>query len=152
MSGSSRPRDSRNPLRKVFDGAEKAVATRTEPLAQSGGFAKTLGLYVAANRKVIGTLGSAATGLLHLVRIPTTRDVGKLHQHLATVDSHLAELIHELDQHALKAQGAAGSETAGSSKAEIGKASANQGATSKAGTNRAGTSKRTAGSGDEAGT
>jgi len=99
MGEDRQPRkDSRSVLRKVFDTAERAVATRAEPLAQSGKFASALGTYVSVNRKVTGLLGKATGGVLHLVNIPTTRDVSKLHQHLSTVDSHLAELLREMDR------------------------------------------------------
>ena len=93
-------KDSRSVLRKAFDTAEHAVATRAEPLAQSGRFASALSTYVSVNRKVTGLLGKAAGGVLHLVNIPTTRDVSKLHQHLSTVDSHLADLLREMDRNA----------------------------------------------------
>jgi len=91
-------KDSRSVLRKVFDTAEQAVAARAEPLAQSGRFASALSRYVSVNRKVTGVLGKATGGVLHLVNIPTTRDVSKLHQHLSTVDSHLADLLREMDR------------------------------------------------------
>jgi hypothetical protein len=101
MPESKQPRkDSRSVLRKVFDSAEQAVATRAEPLTQSGRFASALGTYVSINRKVTGVLGKATGGVLHLVNIPTTRDVSKLHQHLSTVDSHLADLLREMDRNA----------------------------------------------------
>jgi len=99
MSEVRQPRkDTRSVLRKVFDTAEQAVATRAEPLAQSGRFASALSTYVSVNRKLTGVLGKATGGVLHLVNIPTTRDVRKLHQHLSTVDSHLAELLREIDR------------------------------------------------------
>jgi len=99
MSEVRQPRkDTRSVLRKVFDTAEQAVATRAEPLAQSGKFASALSRYVSVNRKLTGVLGKATGGVLHLVNIPTTRDVSKLHQHLSTVDSHLAELLREIDR------------------------------------------------------
>jgi hypothetical protein len=99
MPESRQPRkDSRSLLRKVFDSAEQAVATRAEPLTQSGRFASALSTYVSVNRKVTGVLGKATGGVLHLVNIPTTRDVSRLHQHLSTVDSHLADLLREIDR------------------------------------------------------
>ena len=91
-------KDSRSVLRKAFDRAERAVATRVEPVAQSGRFASALSVYVSVNRKLTGVLGKATGGVLHLVKIPTTVDVSKLHQHLSSVDSHIAELILEMER------------------------------------------------------
>jgi len=90
-------RDSRSRVRKVYDAAERVVASRAEPVAQSGGFATALSIYVAANRRVGRVLRTATGGILHLVSIPTSSDVGKIHQHLSSVDKHIAELIRELD-------------------------------------------------------
>lgn len=73
------------------------MASRAEPITQSGRFANGLGIYVAVNRRVGRLLGRATGGLLHLVNIPTATDIGKLHQHLASVDVHIAELIGDLD-------------------------------------------------------
>jgi hypothetical protein len=92
-SGSPGP----SPIRRLYDTAERGLAGRVEPMAQTGGFAKVLSIYVGVNRRVVRSVGAATGGLLHLVRIPTTSDVGKLHQHLATVDSHIAQLIRELE-------------------------------------------------------
>jgi hypothetical protein len=97
-----RKKDSRSPLRKAFDTVERAVANRAEPMAQSGGFASALGAYVSVNRGVRGVLGKATGGLLHLVKIPTTGDIGKLHQHLSSVDTHISELIRATERAALE--------------------------------------------------
>jgi len=92
------PKDTRSTLRKVFDLAERAVAARAEPLAQSGGFATALSKYVAINRSVGRTLSKATSGVLHLVNIPTTTDVARLHEHLNAVDSQLSRLTRELEK------------------------------------------------------
>ena len=97
MSQQGPKKDSRSPVRKVYDAAERAVASRAEPVAQSSGFATALSIYVAANRRVGRVLRTATSGILHLVSIPTSSDVGKIHQHLSSVDKHIAELIRELD-------------------------------------------------------
>jgi hypothetical protein len=86
----------RSPVRKVFDVGERAVANRAEPLARTGGFASVLGKYMSVNRRVGGILGKATGGVLHLVNIPTASDVKKLHVHLASVDTHIAEMIGDL--------------------------------------------------------
>jgi hypothetical protein len=99
MAENPQPRkDTRSLLRKAFDTVEGAVANKAEPIAQSGGFARVLGVYVSVNRGVRGVAGKATGGLLHLVNIPTTGDVGKLHQHLASVDSHLAALMQDRER------------------------------------------------------
>jgi hypothetical protein len=99
MAEKSQPRkDTRSVLRKAFDTVEGAVANRAEPIAQSGGFARVLGVYVSVNKGVRGVAGKATGGLLHLVNIPTTGDIGKLHQHLASVDSHLAALMRDRER------------------------------------------------------
>jgi len=92
------PKDARSTLRKVFDLAERAVAARAEPLAQSGGFATALSKYVAINRSVGRTLSKATSGVLHLVNIPTTTDVARIHEHLNAVDSQLSRLTRELEK------------------------------------------------------
>lgn len=89
--------DPRSTLRKAFDTVERAVASRAEPLAQTGGFAQALGVYVSLNRGVRSVVGKATDGVLHLVHIPTTSDVSRLHQHLASVDGHLADLLNDRD-------------------------------------------------------
>jgi hypothetical protein len=109
-------KDSRSTLRKAFDTVERAVANRAEPMAQSGGFAKVLGVYVSVNKGTRGVLSKATGGVLHFVRIPTTGDVGKLHQHLASVDSHIAELIRDRERERLTlgpGEGSPGKETSG---------------------------------------
>jgi len=97
MSEQKPTKDGRSPVRKVYDAAERVVATRAEPVAQSGGFATALSVYVAVNRRVGRVLGRAAGGILHLVSIPTSSDIGKIHHHLSSVDRHIADLIRELD-------------------------------------------------------
>ena len=91
------PNDPRSPLRKVFTVAERAVAIRVEPLVQSGGFATAMSRYVAINRRVGRTLSKVTGGVLHLVNIPTTTDVARLHEHLNAVDRQLSLLTRELD-------------------------------------------------------
>ena len=86
-----------SPLRKVFTVAERAVAVRVEPLVQSGGFATAMSRYVAINRRVGRTLGKVTGGVLHLVNIPTTTDVARLHEHLNAVDQQLSQLTRELE-------------------------------------------------------
>ena len=86
-----------SPLRKVFNVAERAVATRVEPLVQSGGFATAMSRYVAINRRVGRTLSQLTGGVLHLVNIPTTTDVARLHEHLNAVDKQLSELTRGLE-------------------------------------------------------
>ena len=101
MADKSEPKkDSRSLPRKAFDKVERAVANKAEPLAQSGPFAGVLGVYVSVNRGVRGVLGKATGGLLHLVTIPTTGDIRKLHQHLSSVDNHIAELIRQKEREA----------------------------------------------------
>jgi len=92
------PKDQSSPLRKVFNVAERAVATRVEPLVQSGGFATVMSRYVALNRRVGQTLGKVTGGVLHLVHIPTTTDVARLHEHLNVVDQQLSQLTRELEK------------------------------------------------------
>jgi len=87
-----------SPLRKVFNVAERAVAVRVEPLVQSGGFATAMSRYVAINRRVGRTLGRVTGGVLHLVNIPTTTDVARLHEHLNAVDQQLSQLTRELEK------------------------------------------------------
>jgi len=91
------PKYPTSPLRKVFNVAEQAVATRVEPLVQSGGFATAMSRYVAINRRVGRTLSRVAGGVLHLVSIPTTTDVTRLHEHLNAVDRQLGLLTRELE-------------------------------------------------------
>jgi hypothetical protein len=97
MSEQGPKQDSRSRVRKVYDAAERVVASRAEPVAQSSGFATALSIYVAANRRVGRVLRRTTGGILHLVSIPSSSDVGKIHQHLSSVDRHIAELIRELD-------------------------------------------------------
>jgi hypothetical protein len=97
MSQQGPKKDSRSPVRKVYDAAERAVASRAEPVAQSGGFATALSIYVAANRRVGRVLRKATGGILHVVSIPTSSDVSRIHQHLSSVDRHIADLIRELE-------------------------------------------------------
>ena len=91
------PRNPISPLRKVFNVAERAVAARVEPLVQSGEFATAMSRYVAINRRVGRTLSRVTGGVLHLVNIPTTTDVARLHEHLNAVDSQLSLLTRELE-------------------------------------------------------
>ena len=98
------PKDQSSPLRKVFNVAERAVATRVEPLVQSGGFATVMSRYVALNRRVGQTLGKVTGGVLHLVHIPTTTDVARLHEHLNVVDQQLSQLTRELEKGTVSAQ------------------------------------------------
>ena len=91
------PKNVVSPLRKVFTVAEQAVAARVEPLVQSGGFATVMSHYVSLNRRVGRTLGKVTGGVLHLVNIPTTSDVARLHEHLNAVDSQLSLLTRELE-------------------------------------------------------
>jgi len=91
------PKPPTSPLRKVFNVAERAVATRVEPLIQTGGFATAMSRYVAINRQVGRTLSKVTGGVLHLVSIPTTTDVARLHEHLNAVDKQLSQLTRELE-------------------------------------------------------
>ena len=92
------PNDPRSPLRKVFTVAERAVAVRVEPLVQGGGFANAMSRYVAINRRVGRTLSNVTGGVLHLVNIPTTTDVARLHEHLNAVDQQLSQLTREIEK------------------------------------------------------
>ena len=92
------PNDPRSPLRKAFNVAERAVAVRVEPLVQTGGFATAMSRYVAINRRVGRTLSKVTGGVLHLVSIPTTTDVARLHEHLNAVDQQLSQLTRELEK------------------------------------------------------
>ena len=91
------PNNPISPLRKVFSVAERAVAARVEPLVQSGEFATAMSRYVAINRRVGRTLSNVTGGVLHLVNIPTTTDVARLHEHLNAVDRQLSILTRELE-------------------------------------------------------
>jgi len=91
------PKNPISPLRKVFTVAERAVAARVEPLVQSGEFATAMSKYVAINRRVGRTLSNVTGGVLHLVNIPTTTDVARLHEHLNAVDRQLSILTRELE-------------------------------------------------------
>jgi len=91
------PKNPISPLRKVFSVAERAVAARVEPLVQSGEFATAMSRYVAINRRVGRTLSNVTGGVLHLVNIPTTTDVARLHEHLNAVDRQLSILTRELE-------------------------------------------------------
>ena len=98
------PKDQSSPLHKVFTVAERAVATRVEPLVQSGGFASVMSRYVALNRRVGQTLSKVTGGVLHLVNIPTTTDVARLHEHLNAVDQQLSQLTRELEKRSVSRQ------------------------------------------------
>jgi hypothetical protein len=91
------PKNPIAPLRKVFNVAERAIAARVEPLVQSGEFATAMSRYVAINRRVGRTVSKLTGGVLHLVNIPTTTDVARLHEHLNAVDRQLSLLTRELD-------------------------------------------------------
>jgi len=91
------PKDQSSPLRQVFNVAERAVATRVEPVVQSGGFASVVSRYIAVNRRVGRTISKVTGGALHLVNIPTTTDVARLHEHLNAVDQQLSQLARKLD-------------------------------------------------------
>ena len=91
------PKNPITPLRKVFNTAERAVAARVEPLVQSGEFATAMSRYVAINRRVGRTVSKVTGGVLHLVNIPTTSDVARLHEHLNAVDKQLSLLTRELE-------------------------------------------------------
>jgi hypothetical protein len=91
------PKPPMSQLHRVFNAAERAVATRVEPLIQTGGFATALSRYVAINRQVGRTLSKVTGGVLHLVSIPTTTDVARLHEHLNAVDKQLLEITRELE-------------------------------------------------------
>ena len=91
------PKYPTSPLRKVFNVAEQAIAARVEPLVQSGGFATAMGRYVAINRRVGRTVGNVTGSVLHLVNIPTTTDVTRIHEHLSALDRQLSLLTRELE-------------------------------------------------------
>jgi len=91
------PKNPIAPLRKVFNVAERAIAARVEPLVQSGEFATAMSRYVAINRRVGRTVSKLTGGVLHLVNIPTTTDVARLHEHLNAVDRQLSLLTRELN-------------------------------------------------------
>ncbi len=96
MAGAPPSKSGGPSARKVYDLVERAVATRAEPLVQTGGFASALGTYMAANRRIGKALGGVTGRVLHLVNIPTARDIQRLHQHLTSVDDHIAALIGDL--------------------------------------------------------
>jgi len=98
------PKDQSSPLRQAFTVAERAVAARVEPLVQSGGFATVMSRYVALNRRVGRTLSKVTGGVLHLVNIPTTTDVARLHEHLNVVDQQLSQLTRELENGPVRRQ------------------------------------------------
>jgi hypothetical protein len=91
------PNNQTSPLRHMFNLVERAVAERVEPLVQSAGFATAMSRYVSINRRVGRTLSSVSSGVLHLINIPTTSDVARLHEHLNAVDSQLSLLTRELE-------------------------------------------------------
>jgi hypothetical protein len=91
------PKPPTSPLRNAFNVAERAVASRVEPLIQTGGFATAMSRYVAINRRVGRSLSKVTGGVLHLISIPTTTDVARLHEHLNAVDQQLSQLSRELE-------------------------------------------------------
>jgi hypothetical protein len=91
--------------RKYFDKGERAVGQRLESAVQTQGMAEAI---VAAmmtrsgaqrlGAHAFGLLGSVSTTVLHLVNLPSARDVKAIRKEIVELRIQLREMSHRLDE------------------------------------------------------